>query len=162
MRNQKRKQEKFDINKVSRKKVIRKMTTENALKIAIGNSRAIAKQIDDWIHDVGKSDDCVIILRVEDAEDIKTHVFMWQKDNNTPFPMIMYGVPSSLDGVIEEERHDLEQIVDSIDPKLIEDGLVLEIVTTMDLQTDRRDSLLNAVEKYTEVLKFERKKHEKS
>ena len=153
-RKQKVKQQKLTLKNVKRKQVTRRMTVQEALKLAINNSRHLAKHINDWIKENEDSTKCVIILTVT-GEDMKTHVFMEQDSGEVPFPMIMHGVPPNLDRVIEAERHELEQLMDELDPSLIQDGLTATIVSSMELQIDRRDSLLQASEKYAEVLKYE-------
>ena len=153
-RKKKAKAVKLDINTTKRQLTTRRMTMQEALKLAINNSRHLAKHINDWIKENQDSTQHLIILTVT-GEDIKTHVFMEQDIGEVPFPMIMHGVPPNLDKVIQAELHDLEQLMDELDPSLIQDGLTAQIVTSMDLQIDRRDSLLEASEKYAEVLKYE-------
>ena len=152
MRKQKRAKQKYDIDKISISRKPRKMTTVEALKIAIEKAKAFSKEIGEWIDNNNDIKDYLITLEVDE---ITTHLYC-ETDANEPFPMIMYKIPPNLEGVIRGTESEILEIKNNIDTSSIPNGLKLKIHTVMFLQRDRKDSFDNSIESYTVALKEER------
>lgn len=152
MKVQKRNKQKFDISKITRKESSRKMTTPEALKIAIRNNEAMAILIEKWLRE-NPNDETYVLA--QGVEDIYTHLYC-ETDANYPFPMIFYKLNSNLDGVIKSTLGEIQLIKASVNPSSIQEGLELKILTTRFIQKDRMETFQKAVKSYRIALEAER------
>lgn len=146
------KKAKYDISKIQRKPIVRKkISSTEALSIAIRNSKAMAANLKMWI-DANKDDDTYLLTL--EADEVTTHLFC-KTEHNPPFPMIMYKINTDLNGVIRSTMAEIKEIRDSLTQNTIQEGLALKIHSTMLLQEDRMETFLNAAKTYSDVLHAE-------
>ena len=153
-RNKKAKDGKISYQNVRRVKSVRKMTLPEALKLAIRNGQAMAEEIQKWI-DINDEDTAGYVL-AQHADGIYTHLYCDTEDNE-PFPVAFPRLNSDLSGVIKSTMAEILLIKASVNLTTIQEGLELTILSTMFIQKDRRDTFLNSVKVYKDILKEERR-----
>lgn len=150
---QKRNKVKYDINKIKRK-VKRTYRPDERLAKEIENYKAFSDEIQKWVDENAEDDTYVLSL---EADGVTTHLFC-ETDKNDPFPMILYRINSSLDGVIRGSKDEINALLYEVNIQpTFQEGLTLKILSTLFLQNDRVDSMRKALEKYKIALKEERK-----